>query len=46
MVKNKKIKRPKMFSIASYRKKVGEYDEGHSVKGLTKYRKSVGDENG
>jgi hypothetical protein len=39
----KKVKKPKRFSIASYRKKVGDYD-GVSRKGLTKYRKSVGDE--
>ena len=45
MEKKKKVKRPKNFSIASYRKKVGDYD-GVSKKGLAKYRKSVGDENG
>lgn len=41
----KEVKKPKKFSIAKYRKDVGDYD-GKSKKGLTKYRKSVGDENG
>ena len=45
MKEKKKVKRPKKFSIASYRKKVGDYD-GKSLKGMTKYRKSVGDESG
>lgn len=41
----KKTKRPKKFSIAKYRKDIGDYD-GRSKKGMTKYRKKVGDENG